>query len=567
MRLVLHILKYKLITFFKTTFDFRFVTVVRGVGSLVVFGGFAAGAYLLSSWITSFVLDQTRIGLYLFHRFISMMLFVFFMAVNLGNIVVSYATLYRSSEVEYFLTKPVSYTSIFVLKFFDNFLYSSTTLFLVAFMVLLGYGSHFGYSWYWQLGVMLFVLIPFMFLSACLAVLVLMALMKIASRWGFRKVMVGIGGSYFVIVMLFFRFSNPVDLVSRVNRYYPNVDQYMMKLDPGFLVYMPNHWVSEFLFYMARQDVAKSLPFAGILLGAVAAAFVVCLLVAHRFYFRSWVVKYQFQASSNTPEVNVKPKLFDFRKPSWLPSQLESLLKKEYFQFIREPSQWIHLVVMLVLITLFVMSLRSMDLTLRVTEIQTMTYLVLYGFGGFLSSSLALRFIFPMISLEGKPFWSLLSSPIDIRKVYVTKFLLAFSFVFLLTEIVAISSNIPFVRTFERRPLLMYFGMYSAFWVSLTMAALNYGFGGYFANFTETNPIRVSSSQGATLTFLVSLVFLIALVVITIVPISRYFESLFIFRAFEMRSIVLPGILVYAVSIILTVFAFMVGMRSLKRDF
>jgi hypothetical protein len=100
MRVFLHILTYKLITFVKTTFDLRFVSVVRGIGSLIVFGGFAVGAYFLSSWITTFVLDQTRIGLYLFHRFISMMLFVFFVAVNLGNIVVSYATLYRSSEVD-----------------------------------------------------------------------------------------------------------------------------------------------------------------------------------------------------------------------------------------------------------------------------------------------------------------------------------------------------------------------------------------------------------------------------------------------------------------------------------
>ncbi|MBI4418323.1 MAG: hypothetical protein HY563_06065, partial [Ignavibacteriales bacterium] len=94
MALFLHILQYKVISFFKTTFDLRAVSVVRGVGSLLVFGGFAAGAYLLANGITRYVLEETRIGLFLFHRFISMMLFVFFVSVNLGNIIVSYATLY-----------------------------------------------------------------------------------------------------------------------------------------------------------------------------------------------------------------------------------------------------------------------------------------------------------------------------------------------------------------------------------------------------------------------------------------------------------------------------------------
>ena len=108
MGMFLHILKYKIISFVKTTFDVRAVPIIRGVGSLLVFGGFASGAYILSHEITQYVLEVPRIGLFLFHRFISMMLFVFFVSVNLGNIIVSYATLYRSPEVAYLLTKPVS---------------------------------------------------------------------------------------------------------------------------------------------------------------------------------------------------------------------------------------------------------------------------------------------------------------------------------------------------------------------------------------------------------------------------------------------------------------------------
>ncbi|MEX0601797.1 MAG: hypothetical protein WD295_00555, partial [Bacteroidota bacterium] len=162
MSLILHILRFKVLSFFKTTFDFRSVVVVRGIGSLLVFGGFALGAYVLSHEVTKYVLAETRTGLFVFHRFISMMLFVFFVAVNLGNIVVSYATLYRSPEVMYLLTKPVPYSTIFIMKFLDNFLYSSTTLFLVAFMVLVGYGSYFGYAWYTIVGMLVFILIPFM---------------------------------------------------------------------------------------------------------------------------------------------------------------------------------------------------------------------------------------------------------------------------------------------------------------------------------------------------------------------------------------------------------------------
>ncbi len=564
---LLHVISYKILSFLKTTFDFRFVSIVRGVGSLIVFGGFSAAAYYLSLTITEYVLDDTRIGLYLYHRFISMVLFVFFLAVNLGNIVVSFATLYKSSEVAYLLTKPISYTNIFILKFLDNFLYSSTTLFLLGFMVLLGYGTYFGYAWYALLAVLLFILIPFMLLSACIAVLILMAIMKAASKYGFRKIVFALSALYLLIVMLFFRYSNPIQLVADVNRYFPNVDEYMMSLDPGLLIYLPNHWVSKFFFYLARGDIGGALPMAGILLGVTATAFVVCLLLAQRFYFASWVATFQFRAETNQPALHRKPWLFDFRKPSWLQQQLEVLLKKEYFQFIREPSQWIHLGLMLVLVVLFVSSIGSLRISLGDVNIRLVTYLVLFGFGAFLSSSLTLRFVFPMISLEGKAFWSVLSAPVSLQKHYAVKFLVSFVLILLLAELVTVFSNLPYARFTERRPLLMYFGIYSAFWLSLALTALNLGLGGYFVNFSEKNPIRVSSSQGATLTFLLSLLFLIAVLVIVLVPLNNYFLSLFLFYPFDASVVVVPGTLLAVISMLLAVASSELGLRSLRRDF
>lgn len=567
MSTLLHILRYKIISFAKTTFDLRFASVVRGLGSLLVFGGFSLSAYFLSHEITRFILDQTRTGLFLYHRFMSMMLFVFFVAVNLGNIIVSYATLYKSPEVGYLLTKPVSFINIFVLKFLDNFLYSSTTLFLVAFMVLLGYGSYFGYPWYVFLGVMLFVLVPFMFLSACIAVLVLMSIMKTAARWGFRKVMLGLALLYFLLVFLFFRFSNPIRLVEDVNRYYPNVDQYFTQFDAGFVKYLPNNWVSDFLFFMARGEPGMALPFAGLLLAVTFGCFVICLIVADRFYYRSWLAAFEFGAQSNTVERSRRMRWLDFRKESMLPLQTESLIKKEYFQFTREPSQWIHLLVMVVLVSVFVLSLNNLNLRLRVPDIQTITYLVLFAFGGFLAGSLTLRFVFPMMSLEGQPFWSLKCSPLDLRRVYFLKFGLAVLLVMSLALIVAVSSNEPFVRFTEQRPLLLWFGIYSAVCFSLTLVSLNLGFGGYFANYQERNPIRLASSQGATLTFLISLIYLITLVAVSIVPLTNYFSSLFVFTPFDLSSIVMPGTIIAVVSTSLIGFTVVVGLRSLERDF
>jgi len=82
-----------------------------------------------------------------------MILFIFFMSINIGNIVVSYSTLYKSAEVNYLITKPVEPAKIFTIKFLDNFFYSSSTLLMILFALLLGY------TFYFHLGISQFLVL------------------------------------------------------------------------------------------------------------------------------------------------------------------------------------------------------------------------------------------------------------------------------------------------------------------------------------------------------------------------------------------------------------------------
>ena len=167
MRKLLHILVFKNKMFWKVTFSLNAQSLIKNIGSFIVFSSFAVGAFLFSRFLTAYLLHDVKIGLFLFHRLMSMLLFVFFITISLGNMVVSFSTLYRSPEVHFMLTRPIPHLTIFIIKFLDNFFYSSGTLFLAGFSVLLGYGSYFGFPWHFYLLVMLGVLVPFMFLAGC----------------------------------------------------------------------------------------------------------------------------------------------------------------------------------------------------------------------------------------------------------------------------------------------------------------------------------------------------------------------------------------------------------------
>ncbi len=200
----------------------------------MLYGLFALGAYFFTKISFHYLLEEAHIGLFLFHKFLSMVLFVFFLAINLGNVIVSYSTMYRSREVLFLFTKPVSYTNIFLIKFFDNFFYSSTTLLLIGVSIIYGYGSYFAMPFSFYLILIFFVFIPFMLIAAILGVLILLLIIKLTSILGVAPTITGLVAGYIGSIYVYFQLTNPSILVGEIMKYYPNIDKYIGQFDPYF---------------------------------------------------------------------------------------------------------------------------------------------------------------------------------------------------------------------------------------------------------------------------------------------------------------------------------------------
>ena len=105
-----------------------------------------------------------------------------------------------------------------------------------------------------------------------------------------------------------------------------------------------------------------------------------------------------------------------FHKKSYLNGFDESIVKREFLLFFREPSQWLHLLVMIFLITVFISSISGIDIIILKAYneyLKTLVYLIVSLFNVFLVASLSLRFVFPLISLEGEALWKIRSAPIN----------------------------------------------------------------------------------------------------------------------------------------------------------
>ncbi len=558
---LIYILFYKLKSNLKLTVELTPQGLVKNIGSVFLYVLFVVGTFYFTRATLQYLLNEIHLGLFLLHRFLSMVLFVFFLTVNLGNIIVSYSTLYRSNEVLFLFTKPVSFANIFIIKFFDNFFYSSTTLFLIGMAVIAGYGSYFQMPVSFYFIVLFLVFIPFLLISASLAVLLLFGLMKLASRTGIVTVVVGLIVGYISSIYAYFKIVNPYRLIDEVLQYYPNIDFYFDKFDPVFLKYLPNHWASDFLYWTIRGESTNSLFNLYLLVMVSVITFMLLVVVANKYYRKSWIVSIELKFSRKNKIVrswNI------FQKKIFRNQQLDVLYKKELLQFTREPGQWLHFVILILFMAIFAVSMTQLEIKSAQPFLQSVIYTVIYLFTAFLIASMAIRFVYPIISMEANNFWKVKSAPVSIFLIFWTKLF----FVLLPILIIGVLLSLFSHWQFRHEYYLMVVTLVSMLCIIFTLVSVNISGGSFFSTFNEKNPIRIASTQGASLIFLLSLIYLVIIVGAVYVTTFQHFQQSNLLAAeilagHTISSAVFIGIF----SLLICATALILGIKSLKRDY
>jgi hypothetical protein len=473
---------------------------------------------------------------------------MFFISVNIGNIVVSFSTLFRSDETSFLFTKPVSFTKIFLIKFLDNFFYSSTTLLLIVAAALLGYGIYFNMNWSFYPFTLLLIILPFMFSAGSLGVIILMLILRLSVRYGLRKVIFVSSVIYAVSIIGYYFISSPITLVREVFMYWPDINHYFGFLDSFIIKLLPAYWVADSFFWMTSGSLENAIPLIALNLFFSATLFSLALFIAHKWYYDTWAASLELTISAKTSNVS-KPTLMGFEKNSRLNSIEESIIKREFFLFTRDPGQWIHLGVMIFLMVIFMTGISGIKLIIDDAyyndSLRTIIFLVVSLFSAFMVAALSLRFIFPLISLEGESVWKVRSSPVNHTPFLINKLLIYFTPIFIMGQLVSFFAGHQFPR------ILSLTGQLNSVFITISIVSLNFGMGGYFANFKEKSPIRIASSQGASITFLFIIIYMVFLLALLFVPVSNYFQS-------EHQTVITPVTGLLSTSLVLFVLSFLI---------
>jgi len=136
---------------------------------------------------------------------------------------------------------------------------------------------------------------------------------------------------------------------------------------------------------------------------------------------------------------------------------------------------------------------------------------------GFVIASIAARFIFPSVSLEGRTLWLLRSSPLDMKMLLWSKFWVGtLPLLILAIALVFITDVLMEVDAF-----LMAVSVMSITLLTFGIAGLALGFGALFPRFETENAAQIPTSFGGLLLMMAAVALVGSVVLLEARPIYR----------------------------------------------
>ena len=175
-----------------------------------------------------------------------------------------------------------------------------------------------------------------------------------------------------------------------------------------------------------------------------------------------------------------------------------------------------------------------------------------------------MRFAFAAVSLEGKAFWLLQTSPIALRSLLWSKFWLNFIPLFCLGELLIFLSNL----LLQVPAWMMTLSLISIGLMTFGITAIGVGLGALYPNFNYENAAEIPTSFGGAVSMIISIGFIGVNVMIEAWPI--YNLAMQAFRrgkiaAPELWTIAPPLLIVLALTIVTVAVSLRLGVKNLER--
>lgn len=467
--------------------------------NFVFFTGLFWGAWKLLS-VLNFV---PMAGNLLVNKLSGFVFLASFSMVAFSALIISFNTIYFSKDLQWLLSAPVPVTKVFAFKALLTSFYSAwmVVVAIIPFILALGYVKGVELVFY---PLVFALLVPFFGTASFIGTFFALTLVRVFPARKTRDILLFVGVFFVTGVYVTMRLIEPERFVK------PDgleiAAQYLNYLDAPIAVHMPSWWITAAVFSLIGRNFNDFVFYAVLILGSSGLMFAILVFTARSLYFKGLSGSQASDSAQNTRRHSFKTK-----------KVFAAIVQKDASVFIRDANQWSQLMFLGALTAVYLFSIYK--LPLDTVYLQNLVAFFNVGLIGFISAAVALRFVFPSVSLEGDSFWFLLSAPVSRSKIYLSKLFFSGIPVVVLGTLLVILSNI-LLKT--DTPIFIV-SMVASVLIMAGMSSLAMGAGSVFPKFGHSSVSEIESSQGGLFYMMAALFYLGLNLSLWAVPMKAYY--------------------------------------------
>ena len=478
----------------------------------VIFWGFIFGVlYRLLAYFRGVL----EIGPLLAGKLLGVILISFLSILLLSNVITALSSFFLAKDLDLLVAAPVDWLRLYGAKLLETALHSSWMVVLLAIPMFAAYGVVYHGGWAFPL-LVLGLFVPFLLIPTVIGSAITLLLVNLFPARRTRDILSVIAILTAAGIVLLFRIVRP-ERLARPEGFRSLVD-FIAILRTPTSPFLPSEWVQQGVMSWLKGAFD---PLPLILLWSTAGSLIVLGALLHSALYPKGFSKAQ-ESGQRWARAGVLS-----RFGNWLLAPVgilrRELLLKELRLFFRDTTQWSQLILLGVLVVVYVFNIKYLPLkgegiTFFLRNIVPFLNLVL---AGFVIASVAARFIFPSVSLEGRTLWLLRSSPMPMTALLWSKFWVGtVPLLILAVGIVGVTDALLQVSAFMFAVSLLTITM-----MTLALASLALGIGTLFPQFDTENAAQIPTSFGGLIFMMTAVALIAGTVVLEARPVYAYLRA------------------------------------------
>ena len=457
-----------------------------------------------------------EIGPLLAGKLLGLILVAFFSILLLSNIITALSSFFLARDLDLLASAPVDWLSLYSAKLLETCVNSSWMVVLMAVPMLTAYGTVYDGGGAF-IGLAVATFLPFLIIPAAIGSALTLVLVNAFPARRTRDILSVIAVLSAAGIVVLLRVVRPEKL-ARPEGFRSLVD-FIAILRTPTSPFLPSEWVGRSVMGWLTGSL-DLLPLY--LLWSTAAAAVVLGALLHRGLYARGFTKAQESGERWAREGRLGRLTRSALSP--LGVVRRELVMKEIRVFFRDTTQWSQLILLAVLVVVYVFNIKFLPLTgdgITFFILNLVPFLNL-ALAGFVLASVAARFIFPGVSLEGRTWWLLRASPLPIRELLWSKFWVGMvPLLVLALAIVGVTNSLLHVSAF-----MFTVSVFTITLMTFALAGLAIGFGTMFPRFETENAAQIPTSFGGLLYMMSAVGVIGAVIVLEARPVYSYLSAI-----------------------------------------